>query len=791
VRRATGAHGPYPFQRRIADDGLPELLQAPTGSGKTLAVVLPWLYRRRAHPQQSVRDDTPRWLILALPLRTLVDQVGDEVATWLQNLGLHDDVGLHVLMGGRPNANGWRDTPARDAVLIGSIDMLLSRALNRGYAVGRRTWPIDFGMLNNGAHWVFDEVQLLGPALPTSRQLQAFREQIGTMLTTRSTWMSATVAESWLQTIDNPTITTRIGIGDDDRRHPALAARLAATKTVRRLPIPGDKADAKALGPAIAALHRPGTRTLVFVNTVKLAQQLATALTDLADAPVHLVHSRFRPPDRAAALQRALDEPCADGPGVIVVTTQALEAGVDISSATLVTQTAPWSSIVQRAGRCNRAGNDVDATLNWFHHDNALPYEAADVLAARDALVGLEGQSLTGQDLVSTGVSEIEAIHDVLRRKDLIELFDTSPDLSGNDIDVSPYIRDAEERNVYVAWRDGIEADEVSLLPTADELCPAPLAEVRKWMAPHSLLRRDAETGMWTRTKPRELFPGHVLLANSDAGGYTPERGWDTSLKGRVEELPADEDGRLGEDAVTDEPLSFDRAWVSLADHLHDTGMRAESLLVDLGLDRHPAAPAMVRAAELHDIGKVHESFQIMLRSSAGPEDRVTSGVVWAKSSRARRVRNERPGFRHELLSALLLTTPQGEGLMGDVDHDLVRYLVAAHHGHVRLGLRAVAVDRTTDQRTEVLGVRDDDVFPEVEISPGTRVGGGPFDIGALAAFGGSGSWTRTALGLRDDAAIGVFRLGFMEALVRLADWAASRNPGTVRHPDGRVMVDA
>jgi CRISPR-associated endonuclease/helicase Cas3 len=40
----------YGFQRRLAADGLPDLLCVPTGAGKTLAAVLPWLYRRTAHP---------------------------------------------------------------------------------------------------------------------------------------------------------------------------------------------------------------------------------------------------------------------------------------------------------------------------------------------------------------------------------------------------------------------------------------------------------------------------------------------------------------------------------------------------------------------------------------------------------------------------------------------------------------------------------------------------------------------------------------------------------------------
>lgn len=50
-------------------------------------------------------------------------------------------------------------------VLVGTQDMLLSRALNRGYGMSRFDWPVHFGLLNQGCHWIVDEVQLMGPGL--------------------------------------------------------------------------------------------------------------------------------------------------------------------------------------------------------------------------------------------------------------------------------------------------------------------------------------------------------------------------------------------------------------------------------------------------------------------------------------------------------------------------------------------------------------------------------------------------------------------------------------------------
>jgi CRISPR/Cas system-associated endonuclease/helicase Cas3 len=42
--------------------------------------------------------------------------------------------------------------------------------------------------------------------------------------------------------------------------------------------------------------------------------------------------------------------------GIIVISTQVVEAGVDISSETMITEVAPWVSLVQRFGRLKRFG---------------------------------------------------------------------------------------------------------------------------------------------------------------------------------------------------------------------------------------------------------------------------------------------------------------------------------------------------------------------------------------------------------------------------------------------------
>ncbi|MFC7640305.1 hypothetical protein ACFQX6_04195 [Streptosporangium lutulentum] len=141
------------------------------------------------------------------------------------------------------------------------------------------------------------------------------------------------------------------------------------------------------------------------------------------------------------------------------MTTQVLEAGIDISSRTLFTEAAPWSSVVQRAGRCNRAGEygPGEAVLLWAPppagRATAAPYDEGDLAETASALTALEGQAVTSTDLQDHPVKQAQALYPLLRRRDLLDLFDTMPDLTGNDIDVTPWIRDAQDRTLLVAWR--------------------------------------------------------------------------------------------------------------------------------------------------------------------------------------------------------------------------------------------------------------------------------------------------------------------------------------------------
>jgi CRISPR-associated endonuclease/helicase Cas3 len=774
----------FPYQRRLALEPWPDFLKIPTGLGKTAGVALAWMHKRL---QGDFR--TPRRLVWCLPMRTLVEQTARNVDVWLENVrksGLDPNGRLpskgYVLMGGEVD-DAWIRHPEKPAILIGTQDMLLSRALMRGYGVGRGRWPVDFALLHNDALWVFDEVQLMAAGAPTSAQLEAFRRQIGAMAGCRSLWMSATLERDWLNTIDfakDASLDMR-ELTDADRAHPVVQQRVTAPKALCKAETIVDSAAisgngltqyAEALAAEVmtAHAHRPGKTTLVIVNRVNRAQALYDALMKRNATGLLLIHSRFRPAERQELNQRLAAN--AGDQGRIVVATQAIEAGVDVTSAVMFTELAPWASLVQRFGRLNRGGEEADAQAFWIDIAAggalALPYAPAELEASRKRLGALK--DVSPQTLEPFGL-DLGASWQVLRRKDLYDLFDTDPDLTGFDVDVSPYVRGADDTDVRVFWRTiaeikiGPQGDEAAR-PHRNELCAVPIGQAKHWLDKHkgrALVWDWLEKG-WTRLD--RLWPGAVVLVDAVVGGYSQTRGFDANSTDPVVPVPGEDAAKAQLDRFGDDPDSLKDQKVKLPDHLRHVRDESTLLCEALAIPR-AETEAVITAALWHDLGKAHETFKLRCGLADADEPLAkTPDYNWRMKCPP-----NRRYFRHELASALawLQRGPQGEA------HDLIAYLIAAHHGKVRMGLRALPDERGPDdtEKRFARGVWDGDRLPLFAVDdlaiPDTALA---LDVMELGGGATGRSWATRTRGLLER--YGPFRLACLEALVRIADWRAS-----------------
>ena len=287
---------------------------------------------------------------------------------------------------------------------------------------------------------------------------------------------------------------------------------------------------------------------------------------------------------------------------------------------------------------------------------------------------------------------EFKVVPNLCSLKELEELFDTTPDLTGADIDVSPFIRSGDERDVSVFWLDIPPIKKGALppeppkerKPAREELCGVPFLAARDWLcgkqtkdkpAPRLLPTRRAWVwdwidGAWTVAERVRLIPGAVVCVAADSGGYRVDRGFDPDAKlvpvlsapPRAAQDTADDLEDSEELSATDAPddagAILARRYKTIATHNAEVGQLARQVGAALLPER--LSEVVDLAGRWHDLGKAHPAFQANIKEK-GP---FASRVDLAKAPRDAwepkctyqiKEGDARRGFRHELASCLAL----------------------------------------------------------------------------------------------------------------------------------------
>lgn len=330
----------YAYQLRVAAGlfdpaGKNLLLRIPTGCGKTSAAVIPFLFDRKNGGSRI----GARRLIYVLPMRTLVRSIERDIRDLIETAGI--DCSVTVQTGEEPGDPYLN----QGDIVVTTFDQFLSGLLCGPYGLPKRQFNVNAAAAV-GNLVVFDEFHLMEPDkafLTSAAMMRLFREY------TRSVWMTATATSPLAKALEDALQIEEIPFDDEDARQLPAIAEISRQIVRVREPI------------SIEHLQRHrGKRIVVVVNQVRRAQELfrqanARQSEFGGEGAIRCLHSRFFRSDRNAteAWLRKAFEKCAADPALLI-TTQVVEAGVDISAEVLLTEMAPANSLTQRAGRCAR-----------------------------------------------------------------------------------------------------------------------------------------------------------------------------------------------------------------------------------------------------------------------------------------------------------------------------------------------------------------------------------------------------------------------------------------------------
>jgi len=364
--RLPDKHFPYPYQERVAASllaGKCVVLQAPTGAGKTWAAIAPFLYSR-----QLLNPIADR-LIYALPLRSLASNLHESTSR-------AKDAGTKISLQIGGDAN---DPFFESDIVFTTIDQLLSSYLLHPVGLSPRLDNINAGALP-GALIVLDEIHLLDPAAALGSAIEMLHTLKGFSQFVLMTATLSTPAAEWLAQCLGAEL---IGLPSDE-----IAALPAQNGRVRTW-----NYRQETLSAARILDGNQDRRTIVLTNTVSQAQRIYREIRLLLPAgarPLFLLHSRFLPADRkeTEAELNTHFGPGALSSNAILVTTQVIEAGVDISAEELHTEIAPLNALIQRAGRVARYTSRNQGAVYVYEASSKFPYQLPelDLQAIRETI---------------------------------------------------------------------------------------------------------------------------------------------------------------------------------------------------------------------------------------------------------------------------------------------------------------------------------------------------------------------------------------------------------------------
>jgi CRISPR-associated endonuclease/helicase Cas3 len=369
----------WPHQERVFNlimAGKNVILQSPTGSGKTRAALYPFL---TAWDDKSPYFGTlPRKCIYSVPMRVLAKQFHHEYTNILHTYNLRYGLDLKTAI---QTGEQSQDKEFATDLIFATIDQTLSSFLISPYSLPKRKANLNAAAVM-ASYLVFDEFHLYDPesTLPTTLHMLKLLKGVTPFIL-----MTATFSQDMLQGLAKELDAEVVPLTDQERLE---LQNLESQQKTRRYHALEEPLTAESV------LNKHLKHSLVICNVVDRAHSLYDDLCEQAgkDTQVLLLHSRFLPEDRQGIEDTIRQRFSKDDDGsgsLIVVSTQAIEVGLDITCTRLHTELAPANAVIQRAGRCARyPGNEGDVYIYRY----SLDAETKEIIDLWDSIMPYSGQ---------------------------------------------------------------------------------------------------------------------------------------------------------------------------------------------------------------------------------------------------------------------------------------------------------------------------------------------------------------------------------------------------------------
>lgn len=202
--------------------------------------------------------------------------------------------------------------------------------------------------------------------------------------------------------------------------------------------------------------NRVSNKILVVCNTIKKAQEIYKELSEKGIENLEIFHSKFIKKDRASKEDKILRFGRTDFKGDgIWISTQIVEASLDIDFDYLFTELSDINGLFQRLGRCNRKGEKTVENHNCFVFlevdDNILTKGNTGFIDRK--IYELSKEALKNKDGVLSEKEKIEIINNTLTTKNIkgSKYYEEYTKFSDWIKDVDPYEidkKDAKLRNI-------------------------------------------------------------------------------------------------------------------------------------------------------------------------------------------------------------------------------------------------------------------------------------------------------------------------------------------------------